>query len=266
VDSEASASELLRIYKDLALFVLDSRGDHIQTELGRLKIAHTLTQAGKLSEVALQPDGLFVANCTGEIEEKDVERLSWFVRTGGHLFGSCWALTETIVRIAPGVIRKAETGSEVVDHVPAEPAQVGSGFLEGVFGRDVQPIYELEGAHLVEVEDPERAEVLVDSPICAERWGCGNLAAWFAVGHGLVLDSVNHFDVQGLENAEGLKSREDRQAYAIDHMGLSWVDWRNSREEKYWDNSLRASEKIPDLSVFRLVTNFVSRWRIEVGR
>jgi hypothetical protein len=266
VDSQSRELELLRVYRDLALFVLDSRGDHIQTELGRLRIKHTLGQAGKLSELALQPDALFVANCTGEIEERDVERLAWFVRAGGHLFGSCWALTETIVRIAPGVIKKAETSSEVLDHVPAEPAEVGSGFLEGVFGPDVQPIYELEGAHLIEVEDPERAQVLVDSPLCAEHWGCGNLAAWYPVGHGLVLDSVNHFDVQGLELAEGLKTREDRQAYAVDHMGLSWADLRSTRDEKFWDNSLRASEKIADLSVFRLVTNFVSRWRIEVGR
>jgi HEAT repeats len=266
VDSQARERELARVYKDLALFVLDSRGDHIQTLLGRLGIQHVLTQAGKVEQLALQPDALFVANCTGEIEEKDVERLSWFVRTGGHLFGSCWAVTETIVRIAPGVIHKAETASEVLDHVPAEPAAAGSPMLEGVFGPDVQPIYELEGAHLVEVEDPERAQVLVDSPLCAERWGCGNLAAWYSVGHGLVLDSVNHFDVQGLELAEGLKTREDRQAYAVDHMGLSFADLRKSHDEKFWDNSLRASEKIPDLSVFRLVSNFVSRWRIEVGR
>ena len=154
----------------------------------------------------------------------------------------------------------------MLDHVPAESSGVTSGFLEGVFAREVQPIYELEGAHLIEVVDPERAEVLVDSPLCAESWGCGNLAAWYAVGHGLVLDSVNHFDVQGLEMAEGLKTREDRQAYAVDHMGLSWTDLRASRDEKYWDNSLRASEKVADLSVFRLVTNFVSRWRLEVGR
>ncbi len=266
VDSQARERELTRIYKDLALFVLESRGDHIETLLGRLKIQHVLTQAGKVNELALQPDALFVANCTGEIEEKDVERLSWFVRCGGHLFGSCWAITETIVRIAPGVIHKAETSAEVLDHVPAQPAVAQSDFLEGVFGRDVLPVYELEGAHLVEIEDPERAQVLIDSPICAEHWGCGNLAAWFTVGHGLVLDSVNHFDVQGLELAEGLKTREDRQAYAVDHMGLSWVDLRNTREEKYWDKSLQASEHVPDLSVFRLVTNFVSRWRIEVGR
>ncbi|MBK7643941.1 MAG: HEAT repeat domain-containing protein [Planctomycetes bacterium] len=266
VDSRARDLELTRVFKDLALFVLDSRGDHIQTSLARLEIQHTLVQAGKVNEFALQPDALFVANCTGEIEAQDVERLAWFVRAGGHLFGSCWALTETIDRIAPGVIHKAETASEVLDHVPAMPADATSPFLEGVFGRDVQPIYELEGAHLIEVQDPERAHVLVDSPLCAEHWGSGNLAAWFPVGHGLILDSVNHFEAQGLELAEGLKTREDRQAYALDHMGLAWADLRATKDEKFWDNSLRASEKIADLSVFRLVTNFVERWRIEVGR
>lgn len=266
VDTTARERELTRVFKDLALIVLESRGDHIQTLLGRFKIQHVLTAAGKTPELALQPDALFVANCTGEIEDKDVERLSWFVRTGGHLFGSCWALTETIGRIAPGVIAKAETSSEVLDHVPAEPAAEGDDSLDGVFAPGVVPVYELQGAHLIEVLDPERAEVLVDSPLCAEHWGAGDLAAWFPLGHGIVLDSVNHFDVQGLELAEGLKTREDRQAYAVDHMGFSFADLRASREEKYWDNSLRASEKVADLSVLRLVTNFVTRWRIEVGR
>ncbi len=266
VDGQARERELTRVFKDLALFVLESRGDHIQTLLGRFKIQHTLGAAGKTPELALQPDALFVSNCTGEIEEKDVERLSWLVRTGGHLFGSCWALTETIARIAPGVIQKAETASEVLDHVPAEPAVAQSDYLDGVFAPGVVPVYELQGAHLIEVLDPERAQVLIDSPLCAEHWGAGDLAAWFPLGHGVVLDSVNHFDVQGLELAEGLKTREDRQAYAVDHMGLAWADLRASKDEKYWDNSLRASEKVADLSVLRLVTNFVTTWRIEVGR
>jgi hypothetical protein len=108
--------------------------------------------------------------------------------------------------------------------------------------------------------------VLLDSPTCADAWGAGDLAAWFEAGHGVVLDSVNHFDAQGLELAPGLKTREDRQAYAVDHMGLRYGDLREIARERYWENSLRASEKVLDLSVFRLVTNFVRLWRLAKGR
>jgi hypothetical protein len=49
-------------------------------------------------------------------------------------------------------------------------------------------------------------------------------------------------------------------------MGLAYADLRPIAGEKYWDNSLRASEQVLDLSVFRLVTNFVRLWRREKGR
>ncbi|MFN0009056.1 MAG: HEAT repeat domain-containing protein [Planctomycetota bacterium] len=258
-----------QVYKDLDIVVLESRGDSIEVLLGKQEIEHRMTMAGKVAESGLHPDALFVANCTGEIEAGDVERLRWFVLTGGRLFGSCWALSETIEKAVPGVLAKFETRDEVLDHVPAEDVSAlagGSPYTEGVFDKETRPIYALEGAHLIRVVDPERAEVLLDSPACADKWGAGDLAAWFEAGHGVVLDSVNHFDAQGLELAPGLKSRQDRQAYAIDHMGLSYSDLRAIAGEKYWENSLRASEKVLDLSVFRLVTNFVRLWRREKGR
>lgn len=258
-----------QVYKDLEIVVLESRGDHIENLLEKQSVLHRLTMAGKIADSGLQPDALFVANCTGEIEAADVERLRWFVLTGGRLFGSCWALYETIQKSVPGVLAKFDTRDEVLDNVPAEDVSAlagGSPYTEGVFAEETRPIYALEGAHLIAVLDPERAEVLLDSPACADTWGAGDLAAWFEAGHGVVLDSVNHFDAQGLELAPGLKSREDRQAYAVDHMGLSYEDLRAIAGEKYWDNSLRASEKVLDLSVFRLVTNFVRLWRREKGR
>ena len=49
----------------------------------------------------------------------------------------------------------------------------------------------LEAASLIQVLDPERVEVLLDSPSAAARHGTGDLAAWFRVGHGTVLDTAN---------------------------------------------------------------------------
>jgi hypothetical protein len=208
-----------------------------------------------------------MVNCSGEIEARDVERVRWFVLAGGHLFGTCWALSETITRAFPSSpIAKFETDGEVMAHVPATSCDPHSPFTAGVFAEGVEPIYALEGAHLIRVLDPERAEVLIDSPWCAERFGCGNLAAWYEVGHGTVLDSVNHFDLQGLELAEGLKTSRDRQAYAVDHMGFTYAALRRSRGEKYWDQAMKASQNVFDLSVFRLLTNFVRMRRAELTR
>ena len=253
---------MAEIYRGLDVQVLESRGDHIQKLLTHLDIPHGMTRAGIVRASGPDPRGVFVANCTGEIEPADTEPLEFFLHAGGYLFGSCWAVEETIARIAPGYVRRLPTRDEVLDRVSAYPAAPESPYVEGVFAPGTVPLYELQGAYLIDVLTPERVEVLVDSPEAAERWGGGELAAWFRVGHGVVLDSVNHFDVQGLEMAQGLKKPVDRQAYAVDHMGLSYDDLRENRNESYWGNNHRAAQVIQDLSVFRLVTNFVRLRRL----
>lgn len=249
------------IYDGLDVVVFTSRGDHIEQLLAELEIAHRTTAAGEVAQCGLHPEAIFVSNCTGEIHGNDLQPLSWFVRTGGSLFGSCWALSETIARVQPGVVQQARTRDQVLDDVRAMPA-ADSPLLTGVFPPAVVPIYHLEGAHLIEVIDPEWCEVLIDSPDAAERWGNGNLAAWFFCGHGVLFDSANHFDLQGLETAKDLKTTTDRQAYAVDHMGLSFERWRETRTAGYWKQANLAKETVPDLSAFRLLTNFVRSKRI----
>ncbi len=253
---------LAEVYRGLDVRVLESRGDHIQKLLGHLSIPHELTRAGKVRADGPDPRGLFVANCTGELEPADLEPLEFFLHAGGYLFGSCWAVEETIARVAPGYVRRLATRDEVLDRVTAHAAAPESPYVAGVFVEGCVPLYELQGAYLIEVLTPERVEVLVDSPEAAERWGGGELAAWFRVGHGVVLDSVNHFDVQGLELAQGLKKPVDRQAYAVDHMGLSYADLRANRDESFWGNNHRAAQVVHDLSVMRLVTNLVRLRRL----
>ncbi len=254
----------LGIYEGLDVVVLQSRGDHIEQLLGKLVIEHRITRQGAVPDAELHPFAVFVSNCTGEITEKDVEQLAWFVRVGGYLFCSCWALHHTAEKVYPGVVRKYDTKAkgQVLDNVLAEECPTDSPYLDEVFDGITRPIYVLYGAHLIEVMDPERCEVLMDSPDCASRWDCGNLAVWFDAGHGVILDSANHFDLQGLEKAEGLKSAEDRMAYAMDHMGLSYQEVRNLAEEKVWAKRNRAAKTARDLSAFRLISNFVRNKRL----
>jgi HEAT repeat protein len=250
------------IYTGLDVVVFTSRGDHIEQLLEKLKIGYRTTQQGKVLEAGVHPEAIYVANCTGELLPPDIDPLAWFVRTGGSLFGSCWALTETIARIESGVMQQAQTRDQVLDDVRALPVRADSPLLTGVFPPSVVPIYHLEGAHLIQVLDQERCEVLIDSADAAERWGCGNLAAWFFCGHGVLFDSANHFDLQGLEKAPDLKTAKDRQAYAVDHMGLSFETLRQTRGDAYWNNAGKAATSVPDLSAFRLLTNFVRSKRI----
>jgi len=243
-------------YAGVDLLVLQSRGDHIENVLSELSIEHRRTSSGQVAGDGLDPSGVFVANCTGEITADERERLSWFVRAGGALFGSCWALEETVQGLEPGLVRKLETKGEVLGDVLASAVDPGSPYLEGVAGADTRPIYHLEGAYLIDVLDPEEVEVLVDSPECAATFGGADLAAWFPLGHGVVLDSANHFEGQGFRTAS-LRTPEERMAYAIDHLGLSYAELRAMRAEKFWGKTASVADHVRDLSVFRLITNLV---------
>jgi HEAT repeat protein len=249
------------VYEDLDVVVLQSRGDHIEELLRTLAIGHRLTRSGQVPSAALHPYAIFVSNCTGQISPRDVEPLQWFVRTGGYLFSSCWGLHYTVEPVAPGFVRKYETPGQVLENVLAEPCPTASPYLEGVFDGVTRPIYVLYGAHLIEVLDAERVEVLIDSPSCADNWGEGNLACWFEVGHGVILDSANHFDLQGLEKAEGIKGAEGRMAYAMDHMGLTYEDLRALAAKRIWASRSKSAEEARDLSAFRFITNFVRHKR-----
>src|SRR5688572_8463282 len=114
------------------MLVLQTRpgGDAIENVLADLEIAHRRTTSGQVLSAGLHPQGVFVSNCPGEITPDEAERLSWFVRAGGALFGSCWALHETIERIEPGLVRKLETRGEVMGDVAAYPVDPGNKYLE----------------------------------------------------------------------------------------------------------------------------------------
>jgi len=249
-------------YKEMDVFVYQSRGDHIQDLMARRDIKYTLTAAGLIPMAEVHPFGVYIANCVGDCTQRDIDYLQWYVLTGGYLFSSCWALNGTIEHMEPGVMQSVRRylSGNLLDRVKAEMTAAASPYLQGVFESGSQPIYSLEGAHLIEVLLPERCEVLLDSPECASRWGSGNLAAWFAMGHGLMLDSANHFGSQGFTGAEGLKKPIDRQAYAVNHMGLTLEDLREVKAEAWWKTNRKAEEFIWDESAFRFLTNFV-RWK-----
>ena len=252
------------IYVGMDVIVVPGLGDHIEKVLEQLGIEFRTVLPGKLDEAGLHPGAILLIGCTGEISASDVETVQWYVRTGGALFTSCWALSHTVVPTHPAVIRKFPSPGEVVDNVFAKPtvSALGSPYLRGVFEGEVQPYYSLQGAHLIEVVDPERAEVILDSPYAAARHGSGDLAAYFRMGHGVILDTANHFEEQGFASAPGLKGAEECQAFAVNHMGLSLLDLRQVQDEKWWKSPSKAAAEIADLSVFRILTNFVREKRI----
>jgi hypothetical protein len=81
----------------------------------------------------------------------------------------------------------------------------------------------------------------------------------------MILDSANHFDLQGLEVAPGLKTGADRVEFAFDHMGLDYETWRKYQNDKLWESAKKASDYIFDFSALQFLTNFVKAKRLADG-
>jgi len=261
-----TASVYRRLYESFDVIALEGQYDRIQDLLDGIEIPYRLTNASALQKAEVHPFSAFFSNCTGEINGDDVERLSWFARTGGHVFASCWSLTNTVEQVFPGVLSHDDRGEEIVGSIPIHPVDPQSRFLPGVFPDLVRPIFHLEGSQLIRVDKPELAEVLIDSPAAAQRYGNGNVVAWFEAGHGMVLDSANHFYIHGFEWMPNLDEGEGLQHYALNHMGLEYDRWRETKDERYWRSKSKAAEEVPETCVFNFITNFVRRYRAGLPR
>jgi HEAT repeat protein len=253
-------------WEGLDVVVLQSRGDHAERLLDDQGVGYRLTRAAAGPASELHPSALFLSNCTGDLEAADVERLQWFVKVGGTIVGSCRALENTVMLVAPGAMRRLPTNAAVIDHVVVEPCAPQSPLLDGVLSASPQPVFVLWGSQVIDVLEPERVDVLADAPACAAHWGGGALLARFESGHGTVLQCANHFDHPGMEHVIGLKTPADRMAYALDHMGLSFADLRRFEKTKVWEDPTETLKQVKDLSVFRLLTNLVREERREDWR
>lgn len=266
LDRAPNPSVYRRMYQSFDVIALEGQYDRIQDLLDGIEIPYRLTSASSLPDAQVHPFSAFFSNCTGEVHGDDAERLAWFVRTGGHLFASCWSLTNTVHALFPGVLANDDRGEEIVGSIPIFPVDPDSRFLPGVFPPDVRPIFHLEGSQLIRIEKPEAAEVLIDSPAAAQRYGNGNVVAWFEAGHGVVLDSANHFYIHGFEWMPDLDDGEPLQHYALDHMGIGYERWRETKDERYWRSKGKAAEAVPETCVFNFITNFVRRYRAGLPR
>jgi hypothetical protein len=77
----------------------------------------------------------------------------------------------------------------------------------------------------------------------------------------VILDSANHFDLQGMSQAK-LSDEKDRMAFAVDHLGYDYAELRKLRNEGVFRKQPSAVKRTRDLSIFRFITTFVRQKRL----
>jgi len=136
-------------------------------------------------------------NCPGHLPDDALERIAPWVRKGGYLLTTDWALKHVIQPAFPGTIR--HNGQQSADCVVRVQATTDrddpllEGFLED--GRD--PLWWLETAsYPIEVLDSGRVRVLMRSGEVGTRLGSDPIVVTFDEGEGTVLHMMSHLYLQ----------------------------------------------------------------------
>lgn len=271
-DPDAAAREARRhgyapnergVWDDLDL-VLDrgACGDYATDTFESQKVPFRIVQPASVQASGLTPWTVFVHGTVGTVPD-DTEAIEWCVRSGGLLMSSGFDLRLCLVKIAPDCMATTESAPSGKSQTTLVPLSVCSDgpLVAGVFAPGVRPVRNANPRLMLEVLDPDRVDVLLDSPETAAAFGPSNAAVALRIGHGFALAVSGHVDVLGVPYFAGTKTADERAAIAMDRMGLSHAEVRRLRAEKVFDSLPRCGTEVLDLSAFRLLTNGVRAWR-----
>jgi len=243
------------------IVAIEGRWDRVQKILEDLEVQHQAIRQQQIKDFGLSPKQVVLVNCEGSVDSYVTQYLQWFVVAGGYMATTDWSLVNAVDRTFPGVVKgwtKQSTGNDVV---VIEPAAPGHPTLDGVFRDGVDLMWWLEiQAFPIDVVDPVRGTVLVDSFQMLTRYGSSAMMVEWPAGLGKVLHSTSHFFLQ----KEGFAHETDpraRMVFAADHLGLDMEEIREIRQKGVFDNVNDTTPISKSYSMFRMLVNFIEEKR-----
>ena len=182
---------------DKDVIVVQGQYDNIETMLGIFEIPHTLKTTSAFNRVKLRPEQLVFVNCPGTgINGTGVKKIHDFVKAGGYLITTDWALT-IVERAFPGTIKhNGQTTSRFDMNVGIEYC-----CSHNHQGKNKKPkkagkwkIH--QASYPIEVIDTANVEVLIRSPELGKHYGDDPVAVKFSYGKGKVYHTISHYDMQ----------------------------------------------------------------------
>src|SRR5688500_3050335 len=108
---------ILKAVQGKDVVVVAGSMDHIEQVLAAANIRHTLVQPEQVGRLDHNADQILMVNCPGNIPQAGLQRIEKFVRAGGLLYTTDWALLNVVQKICPRTIR--HNGVSTGDHVTA---------------------------------------------------------------------------------------------------------------------------------------------------
>jgi hypothetical protein len=168
--------------------------DRIEDVLRAARIRFTIIQPGQVARYQLSSNMIVMVNCPGHMPRAGVERLERFVRAGGLLYTTDWALKNVVERGFPRTIAHngKSTGDEVV---PVQIAQQDDNLMSRMLLRKGgKPQWWLEGgSYPIRVLDQSRVEVLASSGTMHKRYSASPVVVRVRWEDGEIIHVVSHF-------------------------------------------------------------------------
>jgi hypothetical protein len=237
--------------------VVTGEYDHIERVLTATAVPFTRVAPPMAAALDWQRLQVLLVSCPGILPPAARERIAPWVRRGGYLLTTDWALKNLVQPSFPGTVRHngAQTADTVVRIAGGDSLDdpLISGFLES--GRE--PLWWLESAsYPIEVLDAARVRVLIRSSEVGRQWGADPVVVTFEEGHGTVVHMLSHLYLQRSD----VRTTRDAQP-AADYMAAagyaqSEVDYCAAAAP-----ALRASELMSAASTSRFLSEVVVQQR-----
>jgi hypothetical protein len=206
--------KLLESVQSAEIIVVQGSYDRVQDVLGAVGVPHLIVSPAELDQIELNAKQLLMINCPGTISQKAILKIQKFVRAGGFLYTTDWALTNVVQKAFPGYIKynSRPTGNDVVGVQVAAKDNV---FLQHLQLSKTEPKWWLESSsYPVKVLRPREVEVLITSTEMGKKYGAAPVAVTFPYGDGRVLHIVSHFYLQQNETRTVAENKD----------GDSWIE------------------------------------------
>ncbi|MGY5874670.1 MAG: hypothetical protein RTU30_02895 [Candidatus Thorarchaeota archaeon] len=192
--------EVLERVKESDVIVVEGGYDHAQVNFEMAGIPHTVISEMSVGRTEFNRDQLLFINCPGSLDMDGIEKVEVFVRTGGMLVTTDWALENVLEKAFPGFV--ARGGTDTADDVVRVEIHEGGedSFIASVIDKTDDPQWWLEGSsYPIKILDKKKVKIFVSSKEMKKRYGEAPIIVSFRYGDGEVIHMTSHFYLQRTE-------------------------------------------------------------------
>ena len=189
--------DLKLIRRAAAADVIVVRGayDRVEAVLRAVRVQHVVIPKRLLARVPLMSLQTVMVNCPGGLSKKAHANLRRFVKTGGYLVTTDWALTD-LERIVPGYVARGGRNTRN-DVVKVKVHEIADPLLKHVLAGHGKPRWWLEsGSYPIRVLNRKKVHVLMSSEEMRRKYGHGPVVVSFRHDDGRVMHMTSHFYLQ----------------------------------------------------------------------